>query len=132
MRWDGADLHAKIRCSGGTYVRALARDLGEASASAAHLAQLRRVQSGRFSVDDAVSMDALEAGDFELLSPVRAVAQLPTQRLDDLDAKRVCHGQPVPASATGDLVALSHREELLAVAVREGETWRPRVVMRDA
>src|SRR4051812_29042420 len=59
-----ADLDAEIVCSGGTYVRALARDLGEATGSAAHLASLRRVRAGRFSIDDAVTLEQLGAGGF--------------------------------------------------------------------
>ena len=129
---DDADLDVEIVCSGGTYVRALARDLGEATGSAAHLAELRRLRSGRFSVEDAIPFDRLDAADFELLSPALAVAQLPVQTLDDLDAQRVCHGQTVPATAEGALVALNHRDALLAVAVRDGASWRPKVVLRDA
>ena len=131
LRREGADLDVEIHCSGGTYVRALARDLGEATGSAAHLAALRRVRSGRFRVEDALSMDQLQQGDFDLLPPTAAVGQLPTQALDDLEAKRVSHGQNVPAQTGGDLVALCHDDELLAVAVRDGESWRPKVVMSD-
>ena len=132
LQRDGADLDVEIHCSGGTYVRALARDLGEITGSAAHLAALRRLRSGRFDVGDAVDIDAVERGAFHLLPAVEAVAQLPQQLLDDLDAKRVTHGQTVNAQTRGDVAALCHNEELLAVAVRDGESWRPKVVMRDA
>lgn len=128
----GDDLEVEISCSGGTYVRALARDLGEATGSAAHLAQLRRIRAGRFDVGQAITVDALDRGDVEMMSPGLAVSQLPRQALDDLDARRVSHGQTVIAQTTGDLAALSHGDELLAVAVRDGESWRPKVVMRDA
>jgi len=129
---EGADLDVEIMCSGGTYVRALARDLGEATGSAAHLAELRRLRSGRFDVADAFPLDAIEEGRFELLAPTAAVGQLPRQALDDLDAKRVTHGQNVAALTAGEVAALCHEDELLAVAVRDGESWRPKVVMRDA
>jgi tRNA pseudouridine55 synthase len=129
---EGADLNVEIVCSGGTYVRALARDLGEATGSAAHLAALRRLRSGRFSLDDAISIDELHAGDLHLLSTGEAVSQLPAQPLDDLDAQRICHGQTVPATVDGAVVALTHRDELLAVATRDGAAWRPKVVLRDA
>ena len=132
LRRDGADLEVEIHCSGGTYVRALARDLGEASGSAAHLSSLRRLRSGRYLVSEAVSIDTMERGDFELLSPSYAVAHLPRQLLDDLEARRVAHGQNVGAQTSGDLAALFHGDELLAVAARDGESWRPKVVMRDA
>ena len=128
----GADLDVEVSCSGGTYVRALARDLGDMTGSVAHLASLRRLRSGRFDVADAVSLDAVDRGEFSLMPPAAAVAQLPTQRLDDLDARRVTHGQTVNALTAGEVAALCHREELLAVAVRDGESWRPKVVMRDA
>lgn len=129
--WDGPDVDAEIRCSGGTYVRALARDLGEACGSVAHLSALRRISSGRFSVADAVTMDALDARNFTLLPVGAAVHQLPRQTLDDLDARRVTHGQAVAASTAGDIAVLCHQDDVVAVAVREGEQWRPKVVMRD-
>jgi tRNA pseudouridine55 synthase len=131
---DGADLNVEIHCSGGTYVRALARDLGEASASAAHLAALRRMRSGRFDVSDARTLQDVQRGDFELISPTTAVGQLPRRTLDDLDARRVTHDQIVsaPAETTDEVVALCHQDELIAVAVRDGDAWRPKVVMRDA
>jgi len=52
-------LDAVITCSGGTYIRALARDLGRLTKSAAHLASLRRIRVGEFSVDDAATLDTL-------------------------------------------------------------------------
>ena len=52
-------LRAVITCSGGTYIRGLARDLGRASGSAAHLSSLRRTRVGPFDVDDAHSLDRL-------------------------------------------------------------------------
>lgn len=63
--WDvsaftGDTLAATITCGGGTYIRALARDLGRASGSAAHLASLRRTRIGRFGVAGAVPADDLE------------------------------------------------------------------------
>lgn len=132
MRREGSDLEVQITCSGGTYIRALARDLGEATGSAAHVAALRRLRIGRFDVAQAVSIDAIAAGEYELMAPTEAVAQLPRETLDDLDARRITHGQPIAARTPGSVAALCHGEDLLAVAVRDGESWRPKVVMRDA
>jgi tRNA pseudouridine55 synthase len=129
---EGPDLEVEIHCNGGTYVRALARDLGEATGSAAHLTALRRLRSGRYEVSAGITLDALERGEFDLLAPTTAVAHMPRQALDDLEAKRVMHGQNIGAMTTGELAALYHDEELIAVAVREGESWRPKVVLRDA
>lgn len=52
-------LSAAITCSGGTYIRALARDLGRLTTSAAHLASLRRTRAGGFDVADAAALDGL-------------------------------------------------------------------------
>jgi tRNA pseudouridine55 synthase len=130
----GADLDVEVHCSAGTYVRALARDLGEACGSAAHLAALRRTGSGRFTVDEARSVDDMERGDFTLLPPGAAVRHLPAQQLDDLDARRICRGQNVTAlpDLRGDVAALCHGDDLIAVGVRDGESWRPKVVLWDA
>lgn len=55
------ELDVEIVCGGGTYIRALARDLGELTGSAAHLTRLRRTGSGSFNVKDAVSIDTIKA-----------------------------------------------------------------------
>jgi tRNA pseudouridine55 synthase len=129
---EGPDLDVEISCGPGTYVRALARDLGEAASSAAHLTALRRTRSGAFSIDDARTLDVIDAGAAELLAPSAAVSHLPAQPLDDLDAQRIVHGQMIAATVTGPQAALTHEGDLLAVADREDGHWRPRVVLRDA
>lgn len=53
-------LKTRIRCSKGTYIRALARDLGVSLGSGAHLVELRRTASGDFTVDDAFTIEQLE------------------------------------------------------------------------
>jgi tRNA pseudouridine55 synthase len=55
----GDSLSAIVTCSGGTYIRALARDLGRLTSSAAHLATLRRTRVGSFDVADAATLDTL-------------------------------------------------------------------------
>lgn len=61
VRIDGSAMRAVITCGGGTYIRALARDLGRATGSAAHLSGLRRTRIGEFDVKDAFSLDQLGA-----------------------------------------------------------------------
>jgi len=56
---DDRSLRAVITCSGGTYIRALARDLGRATGSAAHLSALRRTSVGEFRLSDASPLDRL-------------------------------------------------------------------------
>jgi tRNA pseudouridine55 synthase len=127
-----AELEVEITCGPGTYVRALARDLGEASSSAAHLTALRRLRSGPFGVDMAQLLEVIESGGAAVLPPSAAVSHLRQQALDDLDARRIVHGQMITATIDGPRAALCHDGELLAVADREEGNWRPRVVLRDA
>jgi tRNA pseudouridine55 synthase len=56
---DSASLSATVTCSGGTYIRALARDLGRLTSSAAHLGSLRRTRVGSFDISDAATLDTL-------------------------------------------------------------------------
>jgi tRNA pseudouridine55 synthase len=56
---DGDSLSATVTCSGGTYIRALARDLGRLTSSAAHLSALRRTRVGSFDIAEAATLDAL-------------------------------------------------------------------------
>ena len=77
-RWDirelsGENLSAVVTCSGGTYIRALARDLGRLASSAGHLAALRRTRIGEFDVRDAATLDSLSA-DRVRVRPLRVVA----------------------------------------------------------
>src|SRR5205085_11783126 len=60
-RFENGALAATITCSGGTYIRALARDLGRLTSSAAHLQSLRRTRVGKFDVRDAPTLEALAA-----------------------------------------------------------------------
>jgi tRNA pseudouridine55 synthase len=57
--WEAPDLRLLVVCSTGTYIRSLARDIGRAVGSAAHLGGLRRLAVGALTVDDALTVDAL-------------------------------------------------------------------------
>ena len=127
------ELDARITCSGGTYIRALARDLGRLAGSAAHLVALRRTASGDLSVDDAVSLDALKSGGIEPLAPRRALGAIPVEAVDDAAIARVVRGMTVPATAPGARAALIDPSgAIVAIAERSGDAWQPRVVLRDA
>jgi tRNA pseudouridine55 synthase len=129
---EGSDVRARITCGGGTYVRALARDLGRLTGSAAHLTALRRTRSGSFPVDDAQSLDAFADGIAPIRSPSDAVTQLPSQTVTDAELARVSHGNAVPARIEGAVVSLvDDAGDLVAVAERQGDELRPKTVLRD-
>lgn len=139
-RWDvrsitDTRLDAVITCGGGTYIRALARDLGRLTGSAAHLATLRRTRSGRFDVREAFSLDHLRDGSAAIQPPLAAVAHLPTVTLSDDDVRHVRQGRSVAAAekdADHSAAVLDGAGALVAVAERTGSTWQPRVVLPDA
>ncbi|MEP6732690.1 MAG: tRNA pseudouridine(55) synthase TruB [bacterium] len=129
---DGAQLRATIECGGGTYIRALARDLGRLTGSAAHLAELRRVRSGPFHVNEAASLDAVRAGGVTLRPALDALPTILHVTLAADDAERVFRGMTVERSQDGSAAALVDERSgaLVAFAEADGTRWQPRVVMR--
>src|SRR5690606_16843749 len=94
------ELDLRIACSKGTYIRVLAEDIGAALGCGAALKALRRTRVGRLTIDDATELAALEGMTSDeraaLLLPVdAAVADLPEVTLNDVQAVRIGHGQPV-------------------------------------
>lgn len=100
VQLSGALLQLRIRCSKGTYVRALADDLGRQLGCGACVAALRRIGTAGFGVAQAVTLGALAGhGETErdtFLLPVDVLLQnLPKAELDAAAAARFCHGQAV-------------------------------------
>ena len=127
------DLRVRITCGGGTYIRAIARDLGRLAHSAAHLVELRRVRSGPFDVRDALSIEAIRSGEVSVRPLLTGVASLPAQRLETGELRRALHGNSVAARVSGARVALlDDQETLIAVADRVGDDLHPALVLRDA
>ena len=133
LRHGAGRLVTRISCSGGTYVRALARDLGRLSGSAAHLSALRRTRSGTFEIANAVAFDGLGAGDASPLDVRAAIPTLPTQDVSEDEMRRVLHGNPIAARVDAPMVALIEPNgSLVALAARDGALLQPRVVLRDS
>ncbi|HTL95860.1 MAG TPA: tRNA pseudouridine(55) synthase TruB [Gemmatimonadaceae bacterium] len=133
--WRDDEVDVTVTCSGGTYVRALARDVGRAAGSAAHLTALRRLRSGPFDVAGAATLDAVRAGTAAMLPPLAAVPSLTVVTLDADSVRHVRQGRDVPAgeSAPGaDRAALVDQTgALVAIAQRNGDWWHPRTVLAD-
>lgn len=95
--WDPPDARLLIVCSSGTYVRSIARDLGRALGSAAHLAALRRLAIGALDIADAIGIEALRAAGHEAaLARLRVMNDetlvLPRRYLDESAGKLVGAG----------------------------------------
>ena len=130
---DWPSLTVRIRCGSGTYIRALARDLGQAMHSAACLAELRRERAGPFDVAEANPWTLVTEGRLDV-RPVRdALGAMPVQVVDADAARRLSHGMAIDAALTGERAALvSDAGELLAVARRDNDRWQPEVVLASA
>jgi len=89
----------QVNCSSGTYVRALASDIGAALGGGAHLRALRRTAIGPFTVDVATALDAL--GVEHVLPPVEAVAHLGRVVVDTATAEVVRHGAVLSRGGLG-------------------------------
>jgi tRNA pseudouridine55 synthase len=97
--YDFPRLDLTIHCSKGTYIRSLARDLGERLGCGALVETLRRLRVGRFSVGDAVGLDVDSATARSRLLPVEAaVSDLPSAQLQRGEIARLRHGQAVSHS----------------------------------
>ncbi len=107
------EVDARIDCSSGTYIRALARDLGAALGVGGHLTALRRTRVGPFEVANAVSLEALAEGGVSLLdSPAAVAARLfPVLEVDAAQARDLGHGKllTLPEHADAEPVAAIER-----------------------
>jgi tRNA pseudouridine55 synthase len=146
--WEPPECTLEVICSRGTYVRALAHDLGEALGCGAHLAGLVRLASGDFRLEEAVTLERLAQAAAEERWPDllhrmdTALAQFPALHLDASATRRVCSGQAtyVPASPPvhpegnweGETLARAYGPDgtFLALVAYDlaADVWRPRKV----
>ena len=114
-----------VTCSSGTYVRALAADLGQLLGGGAHLRRLRRVAVGSFTEADARPFEALE-----LLPPAAALRDYASVAVDTATAARVAHGAVLNRfDGDGPWAVLDAGGSLLAVYEADGDRARPAVVL---
>jgi tRNA pseudouridine55 synthase len=129
-RGDDVDLH--VACSTGTYVRALARDIGAAIGVGGHLTALRRTRVGSFTVDEACTLDEI-AGRL-VVHPLADVAgrTFPRWPVDDEVARRLSMGQRLaPVGLPGGVVAAFAPDGSLVALVEErDDAVRPVTVLR--
>jgi tRNA pseudouridine55 synthase len=128
------DIDLTVDCSAGTYIRALARDLGQAVGTGAHLIGLRRLRSGPFEVAEA-TVDEAALVDAQPIEP-RPIADiltrvLPQRVVDDETARRIGWGQVVPLELAGPTVLLDATGRALAVYGPDHEGARAQVVLVD-
>jgi tRNA pseudouridine55 synthase len=123
----GPDARLRAHCSGGTYMRSIAHDLGQALGCGAHLHELRRLASGEFELDQArtlAQLESLAAGErlVDALVPAsRMLPGFPTVYVDDITATQIRNGRNFPASpfrsqpASRHVKAITRQGELVAI-----------------
>lgn len=127
---DWPDVDVRIVCSGGTYVRSLAHDLGKVVGCGAHVAALRRTGVGAFRLEGACHPES--ASPDRLIPLATALASLPSLPLDATAAGAVRNGRAVASALfeEGAMVALiDHRGEIIGVGRAHGNEVRPECVL---
>ena len=125
-----ATVELEIECSGGTYVRTIANDLGEKVGCGAYLQSLVRTQIGRFSLEGAKTLDEVTIED--LIPLKKALYPMPIRLLSDLETMRVRNGGSVVnlIDATDEFVALAEPSgEIISVAAVLGNVLQPECVI---
>lgn len=127
---DFIDVDISVRCSSGTYIRAIARDVGRALGVGGHLTDLRRTAVGDFGLDAARDLDEL-AESFDLLPIAEAARRsFPSYELDDTEAALVRVGRKLPLDlpADGPVAVFAPDGAFLALYERGGDLARPMAV----
>jgi tRNA pseudouridine55 synthase len=122
---DVVDVVVQVSCSSGTYVRAIARDLGAALGVGGHLTALRRTAVGGFTLAEAVTLEELAERDPERVVdlPVAAAARrfFPQREADATESRTLAHGGPLDPAGIGGPYAVFDPEGELVAIVRERE-----------
>jgi tRNA pseudouridine55 synthase len=134
------DVDATVRCSSGTYIRALARDLGDKLGTGGHLTALRRTRVGDYGLEAAKTLDQL-SGRFEVTPLAQAAAAAFGRRdLSADEARRLAHGGRLPAGppgtgtgtgTPGPTAAFAPDGSLVALLAEQDGQARPLAVFAD-
>jgi len=129
------DLDVQVEVSSGTYVRALARDLGNALGVGGHLTSLRRTTVGQFTLEQAVSLEVLELDPRAHLVELSAAATeaFPVRRLDANEATALGHGRRLSVTGPaqpGPVAAIGPDGQLVAMLEESADSARSLVVFR--
>jgi tRNA pseudouridine55 synthase len=131
LDWRSPDLTIDVVCGKGTYIRALARDIGAALGCGAHLAALRRTAVGQFVAEDAVALDTLATDPTAVVSalqpPELAVADWAAVIVTGDEARLIRNGMPIAGAPDMPARARAHLQDgtLLALLSQRDQHWKP-------
>ncbi|MBR9989995.1 MAG: tRNA pseudouridine(55) synthase TruB, partial [Gemmatimonadetes bacterium] len=132
-RFDLPDIHIDVTCSSGTYIRAIARDLGADLGVGAHLTALRRMLIGSHDVANAVTVAVLDSDPAAvraaMISTLDALGPMPRIEVSDDEVVHIRHGRALERAVSEDgVVALASSGDLVAIAEAVEGRIRPRKV----
>ena len=125
------DLVVTVHCSSGTYIRALARDIGKKLNVGGHITNLRRIQSGRYKIADALNISNLNLENIKLISMAEVAMELfPSIKVELDEIQDVIHGRFIrkthePAQT---IALIDKKPSLVALAQGDGVMLKPQVV----
>lgn len=111
-----------LKCSKGTYIRAIANDLGKNLGCGGYLIKLIRTQAGKFRVENSVQLDGIDV-ESNLINPLE-ILNLPKIAVDNDDLARIKNGMPIykTCDKIGNFVSLIYNDvEICAVGIADGE-----------
>jgi tRNA pseudouridine55 synthase len=134
VRRDGpmVDLDVDVACSSGTYIRALARDLGAGLGVGGHLTALRRTAVGAFTLGEAATLEELAERDDPVTLPMPAAVARSFERrdADEAEAKVLSHGGPLrPVGIAGPYAVFAPDGTVLAIVRERDGKARPDLVL---
>ena len=131
---DFVDVDVEVDCSSGTYIRALARDVGAALGVGGHLTALRRTRVGTFGLDLAAGLDELaERPSLSYSLDEACLLTFPRRDLSEGEAEDTRHGRALePAGIEGTYAATAPGGQVLALLHDEGKRTKSVVVLRPA
>ena len=124
-----------VACGTGTYIRSIARDLGDALGTGAYLTALRRTEVGGFRVEHAATPDAIAEstpGTVAWAAPLTAIPALPRCEVTSTERTAIGHGQRISNRELSGDVALVMADALVAIGTADGTEIAPRLVLEPA
>jgi tRNA pseudouridine55 synthase len=122
------DFDVVVDCSSGTYIRALARDIGNALGVGGHLTTLRRTSIGSYSIDQASQI----SDDLTVLPLLESASEIfPAVEISGDQVVDCRHGKPLKLNSEQEVICLSHQGQLVAISKLSDGLYRSLVVLAD-
>ena len=101
--------------SKGTYIRSLIRDIGQKLGTYATMDTLRRTKQGDLTLANAKTLEQIESGNFEIVSPLEVLKDVPSVELDDESYKKVFNGCKMSINSKSEYIKFLYKNELVAL-----------------